>query len=125
MGLRREPLHVMLGPRALGPLVGVRPKAKLEVESARRSLFADESEHLEIPVALGIIERHSANLIAGDVDQKRVGKVHVIAHHVAREVIAQAEGQAEPVESVGYEGREIIAPEALVVIPGFILYIAD
>jgi hypothetical protein len=120
-----ETLNVVLGVRAVRPFVGVRPEADLELQPAQGRLFADEAEHFQVPVALGVIERHGAHLVARNVEQIRIGEMQVIAHDVAREIIAQTEGQAEAIETIGDQGSQIIAPEGLVVIPAFVLHVAD
>src|SRR5215831_21229234 len=62
MTLGREPLNVVIRPRAVGPLVGMRPQAKLEIEPAPGGLFPDEAQHFEIAIPFGIFKRDPRTL---------------------------------------------------------------
>src|SRR5690348_11571271 len=52
VGLWRESLNMVVGMRAVGPLVGVSPQTELELETASRGFFPDEAQHFEIALAL-------------------------------------------------------------------------
>ena len=54
LGLRRQPLDGMVGFRAVDPPVGMRPQSELEIEPARRRLVADETQHRQVVIALGV-----------------------------------------------------------------------
>jgi hypothetical protein len=59
-------------------------------------------------------------VVAGDIDEIRVGEVEVIAGDTAREVVSEAEGEVEAVEAAGDERVEITVPEVFVVVPVFV-----
>ena len=80
---------------AVGPLVGVRPEAKLEVQAAAGGLVADEAQHLQVAVALGIGQFGSADVVARHRDEEGVGKVKIRVAQVRREVVAQTQRKAK------------------------------
>jgi hypothetical protein len=91
--LRREAGDVVVGVRAVGPLVGVGPDAELEVQAAARGFGGDELEGFEVALALAGLERglDVDLLVAGDLDQVGVGEVEVVAGDAAGEVPAEAQ----------------------------------
>ena len=74
---------MVVGVRAVGPAIGVGPEAELEIEAARGRLVADEAEHLEVAVALGVGERHGAHVVAGNANQERIGEIEIVARYIA------------------------------------------
>ena len=56
----------------VGPIVAVHPDAELKLEPARDGLFADEFEHFQVPVALGIRQFGDADVVARNRQQERV-----------------------------------------------------
>src|SRR5690348_1678874 len=100
MGLRCEALNVVIGARAVSPLVRVRPQAELELQAATRGLFADEAQHFEIAVALGVVKRHRADLVTRNVQQIWVGEVQIVSGDTAGKVVSQTQSEAEAIEAV-------------------------
>ncbi len=93
MRLRREAGDVVVGVRAVGPLVGVGPDAELEVHAAARGFGGDELEGFEVALAFAGLERgfDVDLLVAGDFDEVRVREVEVVAGDAAGEVVGEAE----------------------------------
>ena len=125
MGFRREALDVVMRARAVGPLVGMRPDAELELQPAPRGLLSDEVQRFQIALPLPILQRHRADVITGHIEKVWIGEVQVISHHVAREIVAQSQRQAETVEAVGRQRGQVVAPERAVVKPGLVFHLAD
>src|SRR3954447_6288737 len=110
----------MIGVRAVGPLVGVRPKTDLALQSVCLRFSRDELERLEILISLGIGQRHGAYFVAGDLEQIRVRKVEIISRNTSREVIADSKVQAKPINPACGKLAEVTPPKLFVVVPAFI-----
>ncbi len=121
LGLRRQAGDHMVGFRAVGPLVGVGPKPQLELQAAPRRFVADEAQHLQVPVPLGVGQVGRPHVVARDGEQERVGEVEVGVAQPVRGVVAEAEGQIEPVEALGDQHRQVAPPEVAIVKPGLVL----
>ena len=100
--LVREALDKVSGVGTPGELVSVHPDAKLELEPAGDSLVADEAQHLEVAVALRVRQVRDAHVVAGHVDEERIEEQQVAVGDLLQEVVAEAEGQMEPVEAVAW-----------------------
>ena len=109
---------------AVGPLVGVRPEAQLELEAAHGGLVADESQHFEIAVALGIRQAHGPDIVTRDGNQEGVGEKEIGFGDGLTPVVAQPQGEAETVEPLRGQHGEIARPELPVVEPGLVFHIA-
>ena len=96
----------------------------MEFQAAGHGLLADELQHFEIAVALGIGQLRHAHVVAGNVEQERVGKEKVGVRHAAEKVVADAETQVEAVEALGGEHREVARPHFAVVVPGLVFDVA-
>ena len=123
----REAGDVVVGVRAVGPLVGVGPDAELEVHAAASGFGGDKLEGFEVALALaGLESRFDVDLlVAGDLDEVGVGEVEVVAGDAAGEVPAEAEREVEAVEAGGGESVEVGGPEGAVVEPGFVLDLGE
>src|ERR1019366_7390920 len=88
-----ESFDDVVGVRALGPLIRVSPEAQLEMEAAPRGFVADEAEHLQIAVALGVGERVGANVVARHGEKKGIGEMEVAIADAGGEIVSDAEGQ--------------------------------
>ena len=100
------------------------PDAELELDAAGHGLLADELQHLQVAVALGIGELGDAHVVAGDIEEERVGEQKIGVGHVAQEVVADAEAQVEAVEALGGEHGEVARPHFAVVVPGLVFDVA-
>ena len=122
--LGRESLDRVLGVRAVDPLVGVGPQTELEVEAAGHRLLRDEAERREVALALLVGELRHAHVVPGDRYEERVREVQVRVRYVAVVVVAEAERQAEAVEALRDQHRQVATPELLVVEPALVLDLA-
>ena len=122
VGLGGEADDVVAGVWAIGPLVGVRPDAELEVHAAARGFGGDELESFEVTLTFAGLQRglDVDLLVAGDLNEIGVGEVEVVASDAAGEVIAEAKGEGEAVEACGGERVEVGGPEGSVVEPGLV-----
>ena len=105
---------MVVGVRAVGPLIGVGPDAELELEAAAGGLGGDELQSFEVALALpGLEGGLDVDLfVAGNLDEVGVGEVEIVAGDAAGEVIAEAEGEGEAVEARGGEGVEVVVQKA-------------
>ncbi len=69
-----QALDDVVGARAICPSIAVSPDSQLEVDAVRNCLAADESQHLQVSVTLGIRQIHGPHGVAGHGKQERVGK---------------------------------------------------
>ena len=121
---RGEPFDGVVGVRAVDPLVAVHPEAELEIDAAGHGLLADELQHFQVAVALGVGELRDAHVVAGDVEQERIGEEKIGVGDAAQEVVADAEAQVEAVEALGGQHREVARPHFAVVVPGLVFDVA-
>ncbi len=122
--VRGEALDGVVGMRAIDPLVAVHPEAELELHAASHRLLADEAEHLEVAIALGIGQLRYPHTVAGNIEQERVGKEKVGVRDAAEKVVADAETQVEAVEALGGQHGEVVRPHFTVVVPGLVFDVA-
>lgn len=120
----REASNRIVGPGAVDQLIRVRPQAELEMQALGRRFLADPLERGQIALPFPGGEADNRYVVAGHGEQIRVGENKIAVHHPPRQVVAQAQGEAEPVEPLGHQHAEIIAPERLVVEPGLVLHVA-
>ena len=92
VSLARQSLDGVVGVGAVDPLVAVHPDAELELHAAGHGLLADELQHLEVAVALGVRQLRNPHVVARHGQQERIGKEEVAVGDVAKEVVADAEG---------------------------------
>ena len=122
--VRREPFDRLVRGRAVDPLVRVRPQAELDVQADRVRLLRQEPERRQVAFALLVGELRDADVVPGDGQQEGVGEVQVGVGHAPVEVVAEPEREAEPVEALRDEHREVAAPEPFVAEPGEVLHLA-
>ncbi len=122
--LGREPFDAVVGIRTVGPNVSVRPQSELKPEPEARGLVAGETQHGKILVAFFIRQRRGPHAVSGNVEKKGIGKVKVAIGDIGGEIVAQAQREAEAVEALGREHRQVAAPKFLVVKPALVLDVA-
>src|SRR5437899_6343631 len=96
---------------AVGPFICMRPKAEMKLETALYSFLADELQHLEIFIALGIRQRNRADIIPWHCEQKRIGEMKIGIRDVGREIIADSKSEAEAVETLSRKFSQVCLPE--------------
>ncbi len=110
--------------RARDPLVAVHPDAQLELHAARRGLFADEAQHLQVAIAFGVGQLRHAHVVPGHGEQERIREQEVAVGDAVQEVVADAESEAEAVEALRGQHGEVRRPHLAVVVPGLVLDLA-
>jgi hypothetical protein len=123
MVLLCDALDVVVHLRAV-ELVAVGPQPDLEVQAAPHGLPADELQRFEIALALRRGQFAHPHLMARNGKQERIGEVQINVAHLHRVVVLQAERHAEPVEAVGRQHRQILAPHRAIMEPALVLDIA-
>ena len=106
------------------PLVGVCPERKLELKSATPRFGRNVFQRFEVAVPLLIGETGNTDAVTGDVDEEGIRKVEVGVVDISRKIVAETEGQAEAVEALGDEVRQVAFPKAPVVMEGTNLFAA-
>src|SRR5262245_5698173 len=122
--LWREPLDRLVCVRTVRPRVGVGPKPELEVQPEGGGLLRGEAKRGQIALTLLIRDLRDPHRVAGNRDQEGVRKVQVGVGNPAREVVTEAQREADSVEPLSNKHGQVAAPEALVAIPREILNIA-
>ena len=122
--LRVQARDVVVGLRAIGPLIGQRPEAELELQPARGCLRHDKAQHLHVALAFARSERHDIHFVSGNGHQVRERIMEVVAGHTFRKVIAEAESKVEAVEPAGHQAIQVTAPEIFAVIPALVFDVA-
>ncbi len=108
-------------------VVGVIPQPELEIDPAAFGLVADEAQRLEVALPLFRRETFLAlHVIAGHIEQKRVGEAEVIVRRrMMAVVVLHPEPELEAVDPVGGELGEVVRPEVAVVEPRGVLLDRD
>src|SRR5262245_49492283 len=101
------------------------PEAKLELQAPGNGFFADEPEHCQIPIALGIRQFRNAHIISRDRKQERVSEQKVGIGYVTEKVVANAEGEIEPVKTLRCQVGEITRPHFAIIEPWLVFNFAD
>src|SRR5450759_3163576 len=94
------------------------------MKAAQGRLIANKAQHLEVEVALGVVQRNGLHVVTGNIEQVGIGEMEIVAGNSPGKVVSKAESQGETVKTLGCEVGEIVAPEGLIVIPGLVLHIA-
>ena len=94
-----QALNDVPGLRTVRQLITMHPDAKLEGQAASDGLLADEAQHREVALALAVGEVGHAYRISGNVDQEGIQEQEVAVGDVLQEVVAEAEGEMQPVEA--------------------------
>src|SRR6185437_3374184 len=96
--LRSDTLDCVVCVRCRSPLAAMRPDAKLEIQSVRDGLRADELQQFQIAIAFLVGEVDSSHVVARNSEQERISEQKVRIADVIKKVIADAEIQAKSVE---------------------------
>jgi hypothetical protein len=102
----------------------VHPDAQLELQAARRGLVADEPQHLEIAIALGIGQTLGAHVVTGNRKEERVGEQEIGVRHILQKIVAESETEIEAIETVRGEHGQVARPHLAIVEPRFIFHVA-
>src|SRR5690348_938570 len=121
---RCQPADGVVGVRAVGPLIRVRPQPELKIEPSLRGRVRSEAQHLKIAVAFGVRQSYGAHIISGNRHQEWIGEVKVCVGDVAREIVSETESQRETIEALPRQHRQVLFPEGAVVEPRLVFHIA-
>ncbi len=124
MGLRRQPFDSVAGARAVLPLIAMHPDAELEIEPRRHGLLANEAQHREIGVALGIGKVRRAHVVTGHGEQERIEEQEIGIRDILELVVAEPEGEVQAVEALRCQHGEIARPHCAVVEPRLVVGLA-
>ena len=125
MVLRIETCDLSVGVGGIVEVVSMGPDAYLEVHAAQGRFLANEAERIQISGALGVRNTRNPYVVAGNLDEKRIGEVEIRIAHFTREIVADPERQAEPVEAIRRQHRQVFAPVVPVVEPRLVFDFAD
>ncbi len=127
--IRRVVLGIQAGDLAVGvgrivEIVSVCPDSNLEVHAAFDGFFADEAKSIQVALPFRVIDSGNPDVIARDSHEERIREVQVGIAHLAREIVADAEGQAEAIETMRGEHCQVFPPAGFIVEPGFVFHFA-
>ena len=120
VGFGSEAFDGVVGVGARDPAVAVHPDAQLELHAARHGLLADEAQHLQVAIALGVRQLRHAHVIPGHGKQEWIGKQKVRIGDGGQEVVADAQREIEPVEALRRQHGQVRRPHLAVVVPGLV-----
>src|SRR5436190_7251097 len=96
----------------------------MELQSALNRFVADELQHFEVFIALGIRQRNRANVIPWHCQEKRISEMKIGVGDVGRKIVADAEREAKAIKPLSRKFSQVGLPEGAIVEPGFVLDIA-
>src|SRR5205814_2232203 len=92
-----------------------------KIQPARTRRIADKAEHLQVALSLAIRQFGDTDVIAGYRDEERVGEVKIGVRYLAKEIVGHPKHQAEAIETLRGEHREVRFPQLPIVEPGLVL----
>src|SRR6185369_629878 len=100
MGVAREAGDRIIWIGAVQPFVTVHPETEIELEAARNGLFADELQHFQIPVALGIGQLRNAHFITRHGEEEGICEEEIAVGDILKKIVANPEAEIEAVETL-------------------------
>ena len=124
MVLGVQPFDGVVRMRAVLPFVAMHPNPQLEFQAVGDGLLANEAQHFEVAVALGLWQIRRADVVAGDGEEERVGEEEVGVGDGAQKIVADAEAELKAAETVFRQHGQVTRPHLAVIEPGFVFDLA-
>src|SRR5689334_502291 len=102
----------------------MRPKAEMKLKPAFHRFVPDELQHFQIFVALRIGKGNRTHIVAGNCQEERIREMKIGIGNIRREIVADAKGEAEAIETLSCKFSEICLPEGTIVEPYFVFDVA-